>query len=286
MQIIGKFVSDFGHIGFAEIGVILAVLIMDAALSGDNSIAINALAMDLPERMRNKTIWFGMVVAAFLRLVALGCAAFIMTNPWVQILGGVYLIKLCVDHFRKEEADAESGHKSRKSFVSVLIAIGFLDLSLSLDNVIAVVAMSQNLAVIVLGVLASIAMLAVATQVVRKVMGRYKSLEPAAYVILAFLGITMIADHGADFVIWTGEFLGTISTKIAGAHEIITKIHFKIGDVGEIVGVIAIIAMAIAMEEVGKHKQRKAHKHAQMHTHAHAHAQIHEQTETAKAVTE
>ena len=46
MQIIEKFMSDFGHLGLAEIGIIMAVLIMDAALSGDNSIAINALAME------------------------------------------------------------------------------------------------------------------------------------------------------------------------------------------------------------------------------------------------
>lgn len=260
MQIIYKFLADFSHLGIKDLGILFAVIIMDAALSGDNSIAINALAMDLPEKLRNKTIWIGMVLAAVLRLVALGCAAFIMTNPWVQILGGLYLIKLCVGHFRKEEADDKSGHKSRKSFISVLIAIGFLDLSLSLDNVIAVVAMSQNLAVIVLGVLLSIAMLAVATQVVRKIMGRYPSLEPAAYIILAFLGVTMIADHGAEFVLWSGEFMHMLSGKIAGAHDTIAKLQFKIGDVGEIAGVAAIIATAIVMAEIDKRRKHVKHQ--------------------------
>ena len=260
MNVIQQFFTDFQGLGLKELGIFAAVIVMDAALSGDNSIAISALANDLPEKQRNKTVWLGMVLAGVLRLVALGFAAFIMTNPWVQILGGLYLIKLCVDHFRKEESDNESGHKTRKSLLSVLIAIGLLDLSLSLDNVVAVVAMTPNLAVIVFGVLASIAMLAVATQVVRKVMKHYPSLESAAYIILAFLGVTMLADHGAEFVIWSGHFMHTLSGNIASAHDTIAKMHFKVGEVGEILGVVSILATAITMEEVGKRRKRAHHK--------------------------
>ena len=138
-----------------------------------------------------------------------------------------------------------------------MIAIGFLDLSLSLDNVVAVVAMSQNLAVIVIGVMASIAMLAVAAQLVRKVMGRYKSLEPAAYIILAFLGVNMILNHGSEFLVWTGE-------KLTAYHDIIAKVRIDIGDIGEIAGVIAIIAMAITMEEVKKRRKKHHHHNAKV----------------------
>jgi YkoY family integral membrane protein len=259
MNLIYTFFNELGHLGLPDIGIIFAILIMDAALSGDNSIAINALAMDLPEKLRNKTIWIGMVLAGILRLVALGFATFIITNPWVQILGGLYLIKLCIDHFRKEKNDEESGRKSRKSFIAVLVAIGFLDLSLSLDNVIAVVALSQNFAVIVIGVLASIAMLAVATQLVRKIMRRYPSLEPAAYIILAFLGVIMIAEHGAEFVIWTGGLMNKLGIFISNYHDSIIKFSFKLGNVEEIIFVAAIIITAIVIEEIDKKRKRVKH---------------------------
>jgi YkoY family integral membrane protein len=227
---------------------VLAILAMDAALSGDNSIAINAMVLDLPEKMRNKAVWIGMVLAALFRLLALTLAAFIIRNPWVQIVGGLYLIKLCVDHFRDEE-ELQHGHRPKKHFLSVLLAIGFLDLSLSLDNVVAVVAASTNMAVIVIGVFASIAMLAVATQIVRKIINRYPSLETAGYLILAFLGVIMLAEHSSEFIFWLGSkvgFIGEFTTLHAGLVE---AFHFHVGDAFEILGVALIIFGSIAKEE-------------------------------------
>jgi YkoY family integral membrane protein len=261
MEWLSHFFSEFGALGVADIGVILAILIMDAALSGDNALAIGALVEDLPPKMRNKAVGIGMVLAAVLRVVALAFAAFIVANPWVKILGAIYLIKLCVDHFRKEEIDEEIGHKTRKSFVSVLAAIALLDLSLSLDNVVAVVAMSQNLAVIVIGVLASIAMLAVATQLVRKVMHMYPSLEEAAYIILAFLGVTMLMANMSEFLLWTGE-------KIAAWHDVIAKLHLEVGEIGEILGVVAILSLAILRDvQIKRKKKAEHHKAAEGHVH-------------------
>jgi YjbE family integral membrane protein len=245
-QLVGYFyglMAGFSQIGVNEIGLIFSIIIMDAALSGDNSIAINAMAAPLPDAVRGKAIWFGMGFAAILRLVALSLAAFILANPWVQILGGLYLIKLWWDHI-KSEGDEAKDHKPKTTLVGALFAIGFLDLSLSLDNVIAVVAMTNNLAVIFLGVMISIAMLAVATQVVRLVMGRYPSLGEAAYYILAFLGINMLIQHTADFIIWTQNLFH------ASWHQhFISQLRIDIGDKGEIGVVGAIIVTAIAIDE-------------------------------------
>ncbi len=248
MNVINQFVFGLQHIGLKEIGIIAAILVMDAALSGDNSIAINALVMDLPSKMRGKAIWLGMVLAAVLRVVALGFAAFIASNPWVQCLGAFYLFYLVWGHFTKEECDDGTERKKKTCLVAVLISIGFLDLSLSTDNVIAVVAMSQNFAVIVIGVLASIAMLAVAAQVVRKVMGIYPSLERAAYIILAFLGVMMLMEHGSETVVWIGD-------KIAGAKAIIAPLRYHIGEIGEIGGVAVIITGYVLKDIAAKHRK-------------------------------
>ena len=228
MTVIHEFVLGLGNIGVQGIGVIFAILIMDAALSGDNSIAINALVMDLPAKMRSKAIWFGMSFAAF-----------IARNPWVQVLGAAYLFYLCWGHFSKGEENEDGTAKPKTaSLIRVLISIGFLDLSLSTDNIIAVVAMSQNIAIIVIGVLASIVMLAIAAQVVRKVMSKFPALEDAAYIILAFLGLMMLAEHGAETLVWVGD-------KIGVSLAMLKTYHFNLGEVGEIIGVIVIIAGAM-----------------------------------------
>jgi len=249
MTVINEFVVGLGNIGVQGIGVIFAILIMDAALSGDNSIAINALVMDLPAKMRSKAIWFGMVLAAVLRVVALGFAAFIARNPWVQVLGAAYLFYLCWGHFSKGEENEDGTSKPKTaSLIKVLISIGFLDLSLSTDNIIAVVAMSQNIAIIVIGVLASIVMLAIAAQVVRKVMSKFPALEDAAYIILAFLGLMMLAEHGAETLVWVGD-------KIGVSLAVFKPYHFNLGEVGEIIGVIVIIAGAMLRDTLKQKHQ-------------------------------
>ena len=98
--------------------------------------------------------------------------------------------------------------------------------------------MSQNIAIIVIGVLASIVMLAIAAQVVRKVMSKFPALEDAAYIILAFLGLMMLAEHGAETLVWVGD-------KIGVSLAMLKTYHFNLGEVGEIIGVIVIIAGAM-----------------------------------------
>ena len=250
MMIIHQFVYGLQHIGLQGIGLIFAILLMDAALSGDNSIAINALVLDLPEKMRAKAIWFGMILAAVFRVFALGLAAFIAANPWVQVLGAGYLFWLCYGHFKGEGEGKDRGKKQYASLVGVMVSIGFLDLSLSTDNIIAVVAMSQNIAIIVIGVLASIAMLAVAAQVVRMVMAKFPSLEGAAYVILAFLGAMMLSEHLAETVVWAGAKLGF-------SLEALKPFHYNLGEVGEIIGVASIVVGAVLKDKIQRHLQPK-----------------------------
>lgn len=245
-----SFISQLTSIGAAEIGILMSIIVMDAALSGDNSIAITAMTKHLPDKTRQKAIYIGMVLAALLRFVALFFTAFIIKNPWVQMLGAGYLIWLCVSHFRNQ-ADEEEGFAHRnKGFVATLVAIGFLDLSLSLDNVIAITAMTKNMAVIIIGVALSIAMLAVATKVTAWLMKRYPSIQDAAYVILGFLGITMFLGH-------TGEFLTWLNSILSRHTESLHHFKIEIGEIGEIIGVAIILGFALLKDTFWKNSENK-----------------------------
>jgi len=260
MMLIQQFTNGLHNFTWQDVGICGAIVVMDAAFSGDNSIAIGAMVQNLPEKIRSKAVWCGMVVAAIFRVIALGLAAFIASNPWVQCLGAFYLFYLVIGHFSKSgEEEAGKSRKQYKSFFATMVAIGGLDMALSADNVIAVVAMSKNFAVIVIGVLISIAMLAVASQAVRKEMKHYPSLEHAAYLILAFLGVMMLAEHGAETIVWAGH-------KIAAYNETISSLQYKIGDMGQILVVVGILVATILKEEIGRrHHGRQAVKPAKSH---------------------
>lgn len=230
--------NNFHSIGLKELGILVSIIVMDAALSGDNSIAISALTKHLADNIRQKAIYIGMVFAALLRFVALFFTAFIISNPWVQILGAFYLIHLCISHFRTEEEEMEGFQHKQKGFIATLIAIGFLDLSLSLDNVVAITSMTTNLTVIFIGVGLSIAMLAVATKVTSWLMNKFPTIQDAAYIILAFLGVNMLLSHTSEFLIWAGELINK-------HHDRIATMKIEIGDIGEIIGVTIILGFSI-----------------------------------------
>ena len=249
MNYIHQLSNGFSHIGLKDLWIILAILVMDAALSADNSVAINALALNVNEKLRKSVIWAGLGLAAVLRVVALAFAAFIIANPWVQVIGGAYLCYLFYGHFFSASDDDEDGVKAKSSnFWVVLAGIGFLDLSLSTDNVIAVVAMSQNFAIIFCGVIASIFILAIASQVVLVIMEKVPSLESAAYVILLFLALIMFAGHTAETVVWIGQKCHFAA--ITNASEAILKYKYNVGDMLEILGVGIIITCAVVWDKI------------------------------------
>lgn len=239
--------NQFQPIGAKEFGILASIIVMDAALSGDNSIAITAMTKHLADNLRQKAIYIGMLLAALLRFIALFFTAFIISNPWVQVLGALYLIHLCWSHFREEEEEMEGFTHKQKGFFATLAAIGLLDLSLSLDNVVAITSMTKNLTVIFIGVAMSIAMLAVATKVTSWLMKKFPSIQDAAYVILGFLGVCMLLAHTSEFLVWAGDM-------IHKNHEKIEHMKVEIGEIGEIIGVAIILGFSLLKDITFKNK--------------------------------
>lgn len=87
MTLFQQFTTGLHAIGVKEIWLILSVLLMDVALSGDNSLAINALATRLPQQQRSRVIWYGLGFAALLCVAALCFVSWIAKNPWIQVVG-------------------------------------------------------------------------------------------------------------------------------------------------------------------------------------------------------
>lgn len=245
---LANILSQFGSVGAKEFGILASIIVMDAALSGDNSIAISAMTKHLAENLRQKAVYIGMMLAALFRFVALFFTAFIISNPWVQILGAFYLIWLCVSHFRTEEDESEGFHHKQKGFIGTLIAVGFLDLSLSLDNVVAITSMTNNLTVIFIGVGISIAMLAVATKITNWMMKKFPTIQDAAYIILAFLGVNMLLKDGGEFMIWAGNLINKY-------HSTFEHAKLDIGEIGEIIGVAIILVFALLKDVLFKSEE-------------------------------
>lgn len=267
-----QFMADLHQLTWAAAGTFSAIIFVEAALSGDNSTAIVAKSRDLADpRQQMLARWIGMVLAVVLRVVALAVAAFLLRHPDFQLLGAAYLFMLTYNHFR-QASESEEEAKRRKAATKlwvVVVAIAFLDLSLSLDNIAGVVALTQNLALITISVAFAILFLALAMKLMEKLMSRYANLEHAAFVIIGFLGVVMVCEHFGEGILSAVSDINALAAYFSidfaiaiseSTRSTLGVLQFKFGEAGEIVGVFAIALTAIGIDEFARHRQRVAAK--------------------------
>ena len=191
------------------LSAIAAILLVDLVLSGDNALVIGAAAAGLPRRQRWIAIFFGGAGAAVLRIVFAFIASFLLVLPWLQAIGGLILliiaIRLLADRDTKRSAAFEEQTTPRapgkpdatsstsRSFLPALLTILVADVTMSLDNVLAVGALSHgNLLVLSIGILVSITILLVGSALVAELMKWLPWILDVAALVLAWTGANMM----------------------------------------------------------------------------------------------
>lgn len=197
--------------------MIASLVLIEGLLSVDNVLGIAAIARGLPEEQRKRAIRLGMAGAYLFRVVALIFVGVLKDNLWVRWLGAAYLIYLMCSQLTQPKAP-EAEHTGEledvatldqsaaadqipgpalaakgAAFGAVLMQIGLMDLSLSVDNVIAAVALAGNtMWAIYVGVFIAILALQFLTGVAMRMLERYPILEPTAFLLIGFVGMILV----------------------------------------------------------------------------------------------
>lgn len=201
----------------AGLSVIAGLVVLEGLLSVDNVLGIAALANELPVAQQRKAIRFGLFLAYVFRLLALFVAGWLATNTWVRWLGAGYLIWLMSSHLTKghahdvgedlldeSETDERSPdpHEAPRRLRVVLLQIGLMDLSLSIDNVIAAVGLAPKtpsgdpvMWPIYAGVLVAILALQQIAPHAVNLLKKYPILEPTAFVLIGYVGALLIFEE-------------------------------------------------------------------------------------------
>jgi len=201
----------------AGLSVIAGLVVLEGLLSVDNVLGIAALANELPVAQQRKAIRFGLFLAYLFRLLALFVAGWLATNTWVRWLGAGYLIWLMSSHLTKGHAhdvgevllhEGETDERSPdpnsapRQLRVVLIQIGLMDLSLSIDNVIAAVGLAPKtpsgdpvMWPIYAGVLVAILALQQIAPHAVNLLKKYPILEPTAFVLIGYVGALLIFEE-------------------------------------------------------------------------------------------
>src|SRR5690349_2972373 len=191
------------------LSAIAGIMLVDLVLSGDNALVIGAAAAGLQRRQRWIAILCGGTGAVILRVAFAFLATILLQLPWLQALGGVVLlfiaIRLLAGRHQQQSPDAneqdrshasatkESIQSASRGLLSALLTILVADVTMSLDNVLAVGALAHgNLLVLSIGILLSIVILLIGSALIAELMKWLPWLLDAAALVLAWTGANMI----------------------------------------------------------------------------------------------
>ncbi|KRB58993.1 hypothetical protein ASE04_04125 [Rhizobium sp. Root708] len=179
---------------------LLQVILIDLVLAGDNAVVIGLAAAGLAPEQRRKAILVGILAATVLRIALASVTVQLLDIIGLLLAGGILLLWVCWKMWRELRAggnhDADVGDASqapRKTFVQAATQIVIADVSMSLDNVLAVAgAAREHPTVLVIGLILSIAMMGVAANFIARLLNRYHWVAYVGLVIILYVALHMI----------------------------------------------------------------------------------------------
>lgn len=228
--------------------IIIQVIFLEGILSIDNAAVLGAMVSILPQKeivpwpgplkflgppvhrilggQRAAALKVGLLGAYLGRGLMLVVANFVIHNPFLKILGAAYLIKLAFENLGEPEPGEENQTRTKrvegKGFWSVVLAVELADLAFSLDNVVAVVALSDNLYIVMFGVAIGIITMRFAAGLFTLMILKEPILKPAAYLVVFNIGTELLLDEfgGIEFssALKFGVSAGTLILFVVYAH--------------------------------------------------------------------
>ncbi len=190
----------------ASLAAFFQVIIIDLVLAGDNAVVIGLAAAGLPKAQRGRAILVGILAATVLRILFAGVAVRLLAIVGLLFTGGILLLWVCWKMWRELRgpgaADTEAAlteanaHVPRKTFAQAAWQIVLADISMSLDNVLAVAgAAREHPIALVFGLGLSIVLMGVAATFIARILNRHRW--------IAYLGLAIILYVALD-MIWRG----------------------------------------------------------------------------------
>ncbi len=197
---------------------LLQVVLIDLALAGDNAVAVGLAAAALPVAQQRRAIMWGIVLALVLRIVFATGVKWMLQFDGILLVGGLMLLwvawRMWADlkaHQPVEVMDAVAGEhmaegiaaggKAPKTFASALLTIVIADVSMSLDNVLAVAGVARHSAdwILWFGLVLAVILMGIAASVIAKVINQHRWIAVVGIVIIVFAGTRMIWEDAHHF---------------------------------------------------------------------------------------
>ena len=179
-----------------EFVALLQVLLIDLVLAGDNAIVVGLAVNGLPAELRRRAILFGVTAATLLRICFALVTLQLLAVIGLLLAGGVLLLWVCwrmYRELRRSHADQVGQAAPPKTMRAAMMQIVLADLSMSLDNVLAVAgAAREHPWVLVAGLAISVVLMGAAASLVARLLDRYRWLAWIGLAIVLYIACKMI----------------------------------------------------------------------------------------------
>ena len=201
---------DLSFISASALTAFVEILFIDIVLAGDNAIVVGALAAGLPAEQRRKVILIGVLAALVLRIAFALIVTQLLQIVGLVLAGGILLLWVAWRMYReirhKDESegseevagDEHSGLKPARSFASAAWGVALADVSMSLDNVLAVaVAARDHPWVLVFGLILSVLLMGLAANFIARYIDRYRWIAWIGLLVILWVACKMIFEGAA-----------------------------------------------------------------------------------------
>jgi YjbE family integral membrane protein len=202
----GHILNDFSNITSpVTLAAFGQVILIDVMLAADNAIVVGALAAGLPPTSRRKVILIGIGAALILRIAFALLITQLLQIVGLVFAGGLLLFWVAWKMWRELRSDGEAGHiggdgaSAPKSFVRAAWSVAIADVSMSLDNVLAVAGAARaHPGILVVGLVLSVALMGLAANVLAQAIERYRWLTYVGLLVILYVAIKMVVDGWLD----------------------------------------------------------------------------------------
>lgn len=205
MNALAHIFDSGGAFTSAALVAFLQVIFIDLVLAGDNAVVIGLAASGLPISQRGKAITVGIAMATVLRIAFATVATWMLAIIGLLLAGGILLLWVCWKMWRELRAsdlDAEGERPiSQKTFFQAASQIVIADVSMSLDNVLAVAGAARaHPIVLAFGLIVSISLMGAAANVIASLLTRHRWIAYAGLAIIVYVATRMVWD-GANQIV-------------------------------------------------------------------------------------
>lgn len=213
-EIWASILRDFSNIGDpAALSAFVQVLMIDLVLAGDNAIVVGALAAGLPPHQRRKVILVGVLAALVLRIGFALIVTQLLQVVGLILAGGLLLLWVAWKMWRELshggegesagsdeiQGDERSGLRPAKSFAAAVWAVAVADISMSLDNVLAVAgAAREHPGILIVGLILSVALMGVAANLIARYIERFRWIAYVGLAVILYVAVKMIWEGWND----------------------------------------------------------------------------------------